>query len=261
MRESRALHKAQFVYNMSVTVAFERRRAHVHRLQVHIRRFAAFSLCGDVFATVPWIPSDLNTSDAGSRKFDPLYDVGQSLPATLEEKHTRQCKYRIFSGSSQDPFTSQSAPLRPSCRRDTDDAIVVIHDSRLNETARQLWSRHRQPRVQSRTTLKNRPSRTQQRHLEYLGTSLQTLANNDCGSLTAVQATATTRKSQAAIWSRADTESCKRGARGASVRSCRQPRRRSPDTRGIWSDSYDGPTTRDANSERTTLWTSHWWNS
>ena len=40
------------VDNMSVALAFERRRAHVHSLLVHIGRFAALCLCCDVFATV-----------------------------------------------------------------------------------------------------------------------------------------------------------------------------------------------------------------
>ena len=71
--------------NMSVAVAFERRRAHVHRLLVYIPRFTALCLCRDVFATVWWIPSEFNTSDAGSRKYDPFDDASQSVLARLEE--------------------------------------------------------------------------------------------------------------------------------------------------------------------------------
>ena len=114
-------------------MAFERRRAHVHHLLVHVRRVAALCLYRGGFATVRWIPSEFNTSYAGSRKCDPFYDAGRSVLARLEEKHTRDTKHRMSSGSSQDPFTSQRAPLHPSCRRDTDDAIVVIHDSTMND--------------------------------------------------------------------------------------------------------------------------------
>ena len=51
---------------MSVALAVERRRAHVHRLLVHIRRFAALCLCRDLFATVRWIQSEFDTSDVES---------------------------------------------------------------------------------------------------------------------------------------------------------------------------------------------------
>ena len=113
---------------MSVALAFERRRAHAHRLLVHIRRFAAL----DVVATVRLIPSETNTSETGSRKYDPFYDEGQSVLARLEEKHLRSTRHRNPPGSSQDPSTSQCAAPHPSCRGDADDAFLVMHDSTLH---------------------------------------------------------------------------------------------------------------------------------
>ena len=86
--ESTALHKAHsrichsshgtsvrklyLVDNISVQLAFDRRRAHLHLLLVHIRRFDALCLCRDVFASVRCEPSEFNTSDAGSRKVCPV---------------------------------------------------------------------------------------------------------------------------------------------------------------------------------------------
>ena len=98
------------VDNMSVALAFKRRRAHVHHLLVYIRPLR----CRDVFATVRWIPSGFNTSDAGSRKNDPFYDASQSVLARLEEKCRRTAKHRPSPYSSQDSFASQDAALSPS---------------------------------------------------------------------------------------------------------------------------------------------------
>ena len=82
------------VDNMSVALSFERRRAHVHRLLVHIRPFVALCLFRDVFATVRWAPSEFNTSDARSRKYYPVDDASQSVLASLEEECTRNAKHR-----------------------------------------------------------------------------------------------------------------------------------------------------------------------
>ena len=59
------------------------------------------------------------------------------------------------------------------------------------------------------------PNRTQQRHLEYLATPL---ANHN-EDRTAARAAARTKKSQAVVWPKADTESCNRGQKGASASS------------------------------------------
>ena len=73
------------VDNMGVALALERRLTNVHRLLVHVRRCAALCLCRDVFSMVRWTPSEFNTSDAGSRKYDPFCDASQSVLAQLEE--------------------------------------------------------------------------------------------------------------------------------------------------------------------------------
>ena len=73
------------------------------------------------------------------------------------------------------------------------------------------------------------------------------------------------------VWSKADTENCNRGPKGASAstsrwlwknckerrcwRCCRRSRRRSPDIGALGAFLYNGPTTRDAYCERTTRWT------
>ena len=74
-------------------------------------------------------------------------------------------------------------------------------------------------------------------------------------------------------WSGQKTENCSRGPRGASASASGWLWKNSngvvagvaaggadrfPDTRDIWSVSTKGPTTRDANCERTTRWTPPW---
>ena len=86
-----------------------------------------------MFATVRWIPSEFKISDAGLGRYDRFYDAGHSVLAGLEEKHMRDTKHRISSGSSQDPFTTQRAPLHPSSCRGADAAIVVVQDSPMND--------------------------------------------------------------------------------------------------------------------------------
>ena len=73
--------------------------------------------CRDVFATVRWIPSGFNTSDAESRKYDPFYDASQSVLARLEEKCRRTATHRPSPHSSQDSCHSQDAALNPSSHR------------------------------------------------------------------------------------------------------------------------------------------------
>ena len=115
-RSSRGTSVGQVLYlvdnnNMSVALAFEQRWAHVHRLLVHIWRFAALCLCRDVFATVRWIPSALNTSDAGSRKYRSFctMQVNQCWPGW---KTNTRAITNIVSLSTQ-----QSGPAHQSVRR------------------------------------------------------------------------------------------------------------------------------------------------
>ena len=99
---------------------------------MHIRRFAPLGCAVTCLRRCGGYCLKFNTSGAGSRKYDPIYDAGQSVLASLEEKHTRNTRHRVSAGSRQDPFTSQYASLHPSCRRDTHDASVVMHDSTKN---------------------------------------------------------------------------------------------------------------------------------
>ena len=127
----------------------------------------------------------------------------------------------------------------------------------------------RRPPVHSRSTLKSSSSRTQQRHLEYLATSLQTLANNDWGSHRGSSSSDNEEEPGRGLVKRPKTAAEVQEAHPQGMalekqqwrrcwRCCWRRRHRFPDTRDIWSVSNKGPTTRDANCERTTRWTPPW---
>ena len=69
--------------NMSVVLAVERCRSHDFRLLRHVRRFCAYSLSRNLRTSVRWIPSELNSADAGSRRFDEAYDVSKDLSGRI----------------------------------------------------------------------------------------------------------------------------------------------------------------------------------
>ena len=64
---------------MSVILACERYRARSFGLLVQIRRIAAYALARGVRLSFRWHPSELNSSDAGSRIYDPNYDASKDL--------------------------------------------------------------------------------------------------------------------------------------------------------------------------------------
>ena len=68
---------------------------------------------------------------------------------------------------------------------------------------------HRPHPMQSRTTLKRRSSRTQQRHLENLPTSLQTFANNERSFHSSLMQQRQRGRVRPRSLPRADPESCK----------------------------------------------------
>ena len=114
----------------------------------------------------------LSRADAGSRKYDPFYDAGKSVLATLEENI--RAVPDISPDGSQDPSTSQCSVLHPPCRRDTDDASFVMHDSTtlkdsfrkkklcLKSTASHCGAsrRERVLQLEGRTIMPSQPSRT-----------------------------------------------------------------------------------------------------
>ena len=106
------------------------------------------------------------------------------------------------------------------------------------------------PSVISRAALKSRTSQTQQRHLEYLATSLQSLDNNDWGSHSS---------------SNSSDEMEELGLRLAQKQTPKlrlRSKRRIRKNLGMAQERcLRRPTTRDANCERTKRWTPPSWNS
>jgi hypothetical protein len=70
-RFGRDVRQLYLVDNMSVALAFERRRASSSGLLIHVRRFSAMCFARNVFATIRWIPSEFNSSDEG-RSVEPV---------------------------------------------------------------------------------------------------------------------------------------------------------------------------------------------
>ncbi|CAK0810365.1 unnamed protein product, partial [Prorocentrum cordatum] len=73
--------------NMSVILACERFRARSFGLLVQIRRIAAYALARGVRFGFRWHPSELNSSDAGSRIYDPNYDSTKDLTRLVADGH------------------------------------------------------------------------------------------------------------------------------------------------------------------------------
>lgn len=73
------------VDNMSVALAFERCRCHGYRLLCQVRRFASYCLARNIRAGVRWIPSELNSADAGSIQHDSAYDASKELTGRIPE--------------------------------------------------------------------------------------------------------------------------------------------------------------------------------
>ena len=65
--------------NMSVVLSFSRCRAKSFPLLVQIRRLAALSFACNIKFSCRWLPSELNNSDAGSRRYDEFYDSSKDL--------------------------------------------------------------------------------------------------------------------------------------------------------------------------------------
>eukprot|EP00959_Pyramimonas_sp_CCMP1952_P073430 1534743-Pyramimonas_sp.AAC.1 len=72
---------------MSVILACERYRARSFGLLVQIRRIAAYALARGVRFSFRWHPSELNSSDAGSRLYDPNYDATKDLTRLAAGSH------------------------------------------------------------------------------------------------------------------------------------------------------------------------------
>ena len=65
--------------NLSVVLAFARSRAREFRLITQIRLMCASSLARNISFYFRWIPSELNSGDFGSRRYDPFYDPAKTL--------------------------------------------------------------------------------------------------------------------------------------------------------------------------------------
>ena len=70
--------------NMSVVLAFGRCRAKDFRLLTQVRRACALALSRGLRFYYRWIPTGFNSSDEGSRRFDPHYDGSKTLVHDLE---------------------------------------------------------------------------------------------------------------------------------------------------------------------------------
>ena len=60
--------------NMSVVLAFERRRAHNFSLLKQVRLFSALAMASNIALSIRWIMSELNPSDPPSRRFEHTHD-------------------------------------------------------------------------------------------------------------------------------------------------------------------------------------------
>ena len=56
--------------NMSVVLAFERRRAHVFALLRQVRLFSVLGMASGIHVCARWMPSEAKPSDLPSRKFE-----------------------------------------------------------------------------------------------------------------------------------------------------------------------------------------------
>jgi len=69
--------------NVFVILSFGRCRARDHKLLIHVRRMAAYSLARNIKFSFRWHPSEFNSSDAGSRVYDAAYDPSKDLTFNL----------------------------------------------------------------------------------------------------------------------------------------------------------------------------------
>ena len=253
--------------------------------------------------TVRWIQSEFDTSDAGSRKYDPFYDASQSVLARLEES-TRAVPNIVSPGP-----VHQSVRRAPSIiySRDTDDVMVGMHDStkygavpsprkmvclmrtashgrvmclRTKASAASGGTNHkchfqpsrtrnlvapcsdfktnpaavpnlrgrRPPPIHSRSTPKLKPNTAT---TPQVSGDLSADAGQQRLGL-AQRAAATAKKSQAVVCQKQTPKA----ATEVQEAHPQVPRHGSGQT--ARSVSYDGPTTRDVNCERTTQWTPRW---
>ena len=173
------------------------------------------------------------------------------------------CYFRTKAGAATGGTNNRTVPTSR-----TRNLLAPRSDFRMSPAAMPKRRDRRPPLVHSRSTLKSSPSRTQQRHLEYLATSLQTLANNDWGSHRVSRSSDNEEEPGRGLVKKHErSKRCIRKYVGMALekqqwrrcwRCCWRRRRRFPDTRDVWSVSNKGPTTRDANCDRTTRWTPPW---
>ncbi|CAK0824653.1 unnamed protein product, partial [Prorocentrum cordatum] len=69
--------------NLAVVLCFCRFRSRDFRLLIQVCRFAALCLAREIKFVVRWIPSEFNSGDEGSRRFDPAYDAQKSFVTHL----------------------------------------------------------------------------------------------------------------------------------------------------------------------------------
>ena len=91
--------------NLSVVLAFARSRAREFRLITQIRRMCASSLARNIRFYFRWIPSELNSGDFGSRRYDPFYDPSKTLVDRIGSKPVFEKQLHDQSRKS-DPFVA-----------------------------------------------------------------------------------------------------------------------------------------------------------
>ena len=130
--------------NMIVVLAFSRFRSSRYTLRVQIRKFAAYSLAGNVFVSVGRIPSELNFSDRPSRFFssesklpveyvDDSWFAANHSPAKPDK--ASESKSDADAGNCQSPFFEPGGQLR---RHQASAAEEV--DSGISTSSRKLCS-------------------------------------------------------------------------------------------------------------------------